>query len=163
MKVKTIRLRSCLCAALLILMSVGVLADSSSFVPSSAEVVEVRKGLWLGGAPPINKAQSRINTFYRITETDRPHQLSIVLRFEGVVSDDAWVEVLPIDKAIIVSPKNSRRWRLPKASASELSLTVEVPANMPSYLSVNTKQKGKGSNQTLLLETMLSHYKRSSH
>ncbi len=139
-----------------------ILAEAEIKEPPFAASATEKHGHWLGGEPPINKNQSRINTYYRITPLATPNQLSVVLRFENIVSDDAEVEILAIDGAKIISPGKFTRWRLPKSTASELTLIVSVPDDKASYLSLTTRQWGKGAARAILLESIMDHYKKSS-
>ncbi len=44
-----------------------------------AQEAEERKGIWRGGAPPINKRMSGIDTYYRIKQGAKPNQLAVRL------------------------------------------------------------------------------------
>jgi hypothetical protein len=126
-------------------------AEINKAIVFAPTVDKNRKGLWLGGSPPINKRASGIDTYYRIKETDQPNQLTITLRFEGVVGDDATILVRPIDGAKF-NPSNQRtKWRLKPNMISEITFTVVVPEGV-SYLALDTFQKNQGAARAFILK-----------
>ena len=110
-----------------------------------------RHGIWHGGPPPINKRGSGIDTFYRIKTSDKPNHLTMTLRFEGVVADDAKVAFRPIDGAVFARSDQQSQWRLKPNTASQLTFTIVVPSGI-SYLALDTFQHGKGAARAFVLD-----------
>ena len=110
-----------------------------------------RRGIWYGGSPPINKRASGIKTFYQLKEGEKPNQLLMKLRFEGVVADDALVRFKAIDGARFELSDQRFEWRLKPNVASEISLSLIVPATT-SYLTILTFQNKSGSSRAFLLK-----------
>lgn len=135
--------------------------DKSS-APAFAPTVEgERKGLWLGGAPPINKRQSGIDTYYQLRAGDTPKHLTMKLRFEGVVADDALVRFSAIDGARFEPASQRTEWRLKPNIASEVTLNLVVPSTT-SYLILSTQQNKRGASRAFLLELPSSRNAKSS-
>ena len=144
---------------------IAVINDAESLALSSAKNIfqkqetmifaptagKERKGLWHGGAPPINKRASEIDTYYRIKAGVKPNQLKMTLRFEGVTSDDAKVVFRAIDGAKFDLQNQQTQWRLEANIASEVSFTLLVPDNL-SYLTLDTFQNNKGASRAFKLK-----------
>lgn len=120
----------------------------SAFAPT---VEGERQGLWRGGPPPINKRQSGIDTYYQLTADDKPGHLTMKLRFEGVVADDAKIQLNGIDGARLEPSSQRTEWRLKPNTASEITLTLTIPTHV-SYLNLLTFQNSRGSSRAFLLE-----------
>ncbi len=120
-------------------------------IPYAREAGQL-KGIWQGGAPPINKRMSGINTYYRINSAEQPEQLEVLLHFEGAVASDAYVEIKAIDGAVIQAPAKHSRWKLKPGVASEISLLLQVPPHAPSYLALYTYQNGKSAARAIELK-----------
>lgn len=113
-------------------------------------VEQHRIGLWHGGAPPINKRASGIDTYYRIKPGETPNHLTMTLRFEGVTADDAKVSFRTLDGAKFKQRNQKTQWRLKANSVSELEFTVVVPDNV-SYLTLDTFQNNQGASRAFVL------------
>ncbi len=121
-------------------------------VPQFAPVAEgPRQGLWSGGVPAINKQQSGINTYHRLLAGPAVDEITVHLRFEGVVADDAVVRFQGLGGAVLRPAGQPAVLRLKPGVASEVRLNLMAPVG-PSYLSVNTSQKGRGASLAVLLE-----------
>ena len=109
-------------------MDSRVLIDDANKSEMFAPTVEnERHGVWLGGPPPLNKRASGVVTYYRIKATDKPNHLSMTLRFEEIVADDAKIEFRPIDGAKFALPDQRSLWRLKPNTASEITFNIVVP------------------------------------
>lgn len=119
-----------------------------TFAPT---VEQKRTGSWLGGAPPINKRASGINTFYRIKSAGKPNHLVMTLRFEGVEYDDARVEYRTLDGAKFKIKNPKTQWRLKANTASEVTFTLVIPDGI-SYLALDTFQNNQGASRAFILK-----------
>ncbi|WP_196797959.1 hypothetical protein [Colwellia sp. PAMC 21821] len=109
-----------------------------------------RTGYWLGGSPPINKRSSGIDTYYKVTPSNKPKHLWVTLQFEGVVSDDAFIKFNAIDGAEVVN-NQPKKWLLKADIISQVTFEVKVPVTI-SYLTLYTFQNGRGASRAFLLE-----------
>lgn len=109
-----------------------------------------RAGHWLGGSPPINKRASGIDTYYKVTPSNKPKHLWVTLQFIGVISDDAYIKLNTIDGAEIIN-NHPVKWLLKAEAISQVSFEVKVPKTV-SYLALHTFQNGKGSSRAFILE-----------
>ncbi|MCI2285780.1 hypothetical protein L3081_23370 [Colwellia sp. MSW7] len=121
---------------------------TSVFAPT---VDNKRTDIWLGGAPPINKRASGINTYYHIKPEGNPNQIVMTLRFEGIKFDDARVEFRTLDGAKFKEKDQQTQWRLKANTASEVTFTIVVPDGI-SYLSLDTFQNNQGASRAFILK-----------
>lgn len=127
-------------------------------VPFAPTISTERKGSWFGGAPPLNKRASKIDTYYRIKAAKKSNHFSVTLRFEGAIHEDAKVTFRPIDGAKFKQKEQRNKWRLKPNIASQVSFIVVVPSNI-SYLTLDTWQNGKGASRAFILEKPIRHKK----
>jgi len=130
------------------------LADKQSSVEFAPTVTESRKGQWRGGAAPINKQQSGVNSYYKLKQSRTSEdRLTMTLRFEGIDAEDAAVEIKLLDGASFVDNKQTTRWRLEPNKVSQVSFDIIVPADKPSYLALTTVQHNLAAARAFVLET----------
>lgn len=110
-----------------------------------------RHGRWLGGIAPHNKRASKVDTYYRIKAAYMPNHLTMTLRFEGILADDAEIAFRPIDGAKFKIPDQQSVWRLKPGIASEITFTLVVPNNV-SYLALDTMQNNQASARAFVLK-----------
>lgn len=125
--------------------------DQPNEVLRYAPIVEQnRTGSWLGGAPPINKRASGIDTYYRLQPEGTPNHLLMTLRFEGVTAEDAKVSFRTLDGAKFKQANQQAQWRLKAHAVSEVEFIVVVP-NSVSYLTLDTFQNNQGASRAFVL------------
>lgn len=106
---------------------------------------------WLGGPEaPSGKLRSGVVTYYRFA-SHPPDPVTVILRWEEALADDATAEVSLSDGARFADPQQATRWRLTPNRVSELSLTVIPDPLQPSYLNVFTAQAGRHSARSMVL------------
>ena len=127
---------------------ISAAASGSDFAPIAEND---RRGLWLGGPPPHNKDQAGISAYYQLRSGGTADRLTMKLRFEGVVADDAVVRVSGIDGARLDPAVQRSEWRLKPNVASEITITLAVPAG-PSYLTLYASQNRQGASRAFFLE-----------
>ncbi|WP_158971179.1 hypothetical protein [Paraglaciecola sp. L3A3] len=130
-----------------------VKSKAIDFAPT---VSSERKGLWLGGAPALNKRVSMIDTYYQLKAGNSPDQVIMTLRFEGAKTKDARVSFKPIDGAKFLHAEQRAQWKLKPDIASQVTITLVLPKNT-SYLTLNTFQNGKGASRAFLLNQLRKH------
>lgn len=127
-------------------------AAKQSPVTFATTVAGKRRGFWKGGAAPVNKQQSNINTYYKIKASKTTENtLTMTMRFEGITADDALVEFHLLDGARFVNIDQRTQWRLKPNVASEVSFEVVVPTDKPSYLALSTMQNNLGASRAFVL------------
>lgn len=129
--------------------STAVVASKS--LPFAPITTEKRTHSWQGGAPPMNKRSSEINTYYRLRTLDKPQHLQLTLQFEGAKSDDARVSFQLIDGATFVFADQQTKWRLRPNEVSEISFSLIAPKQQ-SYITLTTFQNNHGAARAFLLE-----------
>lgn len=123
-----------------------------SAVVFATTVADKRRGFWKGGAAPINKQQSKIDTYYKVKASKTTgNKLTMTLRFEGITGDDALVELHLLDGARFFNVDQRTQWRLKPNLVSEVSFDVVVPTDTPSYLALSTMQNNQGASRAFVL------------
>lgn len=110
----------------------------------------ITKGLWLGGPEPVSgKLRSGISTYYQMTANPQGY-LTLLLRFEDVVANDATVQIRTSDGARVLNSVADQIWPLRPNETSKWALELALPLG-DSYLHVMTAQRGRHSTRSILL------------